>query len=218
MEHLVLVRQGELLRGVLDKNAIGASNGGLVHAAYELYGPHVAARLLDALGRLLSTYLQFAGHTCGIDDLVLTPSSDAARQRLVDSAEQLGSDAARAFLKSRAGGGGDDIDNAAGEGDDAASSAAVRRDIAALLRSPAREDHGAALDGHMMSSLSTLASNISKAVLPNGLQKPFPQNCFSLMVSTGAKGSTVNQSLISCALGQQVTCSRGGACRSWRRM
>lgn len=40
--------------------------------------------------------------------------------------------------------------------------------------------------------------------LPNGQVKPFPVNCLSLMTVTGAKGSQVNFSQISCLLGQQV--------------
>ena len=34
--------------------------------------------------------------------------------------------------------------------------------------------------------------------------KPFPRNCLSMMTVTGAKGSQVNFSQISCLLGQQV--------------
>ena len=34
--------------------------------------------------------------------------------------------------------------------------------------------------------------------------KPFPKNCLSMMTVTGAKGSQVNFSQISCLLGQQV--------------
>jgi DNA-directed RNA polymerase I subunit RPA1 len=54
----------------------------------------------------------------------------------------------------------------------------------------------AALDGYMMSELAPIASGIIKACLPTGQEKPFPQNCFSLMVLTGAKGSMVNHSQV----------------------
>lgn len=40
--------------------------------------------------------------------------------------------------------------------------------------------------------------------LPGGQVKPFPKNCLSMMTVTGAKGSQVNFSQISCLLGQQV--------------
>lgn len=54
----MLIRDGELLRGVLDKAAFGASETGLVHAIYEFYGSQFAGRLLTALGRLFTIYLQ----------------------------------------------------------------------------------------------------------------------------------------------------------------
>lgn len=78
----VIFRGGELLVGVLDKAAFGASEFGLVHAVYEFYGPHFAGKLLTALGRLFTIYLQFAGHTCGIEDLVLSKEADARRSEL----------------------------------------------------------------------------------------------------------------------------------------
>ena len=40
--------------------------------------------------------------------------------------------------------------------------------------------------------------------IPTGLSMPFLKNNFSMMVLTGAKGSAVNQSQISCFLGQQA--------------
>tara|TARA_B110000305_G_scaffold165478_1_gene182986 strand:+ start:438 stop:617 length:180 start_codon:yes stop_codon:yes gene_type:complete len=55
----------------------------------------------------------------------------------------------------------------------------------------------------MQSKLNPIASDIIKTCLPNGLAVPFPVNTFSLMVTTGAKGSMVNQSQVTCALGQQ---------------
>jgi RNA polymerase Rpb1, domain 3 len=49
----VIIREGELLQGVLDKAAFGATECGLVHCVHELYGPEAAGSLLTALGRLL---------------------------------------------------------------------------------------------------------------------------------------------------------------------
>ena len=84
-EHLVLIREGELLRGVLDKAAFGATDFSLVHAVYEAYGPRKAGLLLNALGRLFTAYLQyFSGHSCRMEDLVLTKASDLTRRRLIE--------------------------------------------------------------------------------------------------------------------------------------
>lgn len=59
-----------------------------------------------------------------------------------------------------------------------------------------RDDRLADIDRQMQSSLAPVSSNIIKACLPGGQSKPFPHNCFSLMVLTGAKGSLVNHSQV----------------------
>jgi DNA-directed RNA polymerase I subunit RPA1 len=84
-EHLVLIRDGELLRGILDKAAFGATDFSLVHAVFEAYGPSKAGLLLNALGRLFTAYIQyFSGHSCRMEDLVLTKASDAVRRGLIE--------------------------------------------------------------------------------------------------------------------------------------
>ncbi|CAM9856614.1 unnamed protein product, partial [Discosporangium mesarthrocarpum] len=80
----------------------------------------------------------------------------------------------------------------------------VREKTERLLLGEGWDARLAEVDRHMQSALAPIASAIIKACLPQGQEKPFPQNCFSLMVLTGAKGSTVNQSQVSCALGQQA--------------
>jgi len=84
-EHLILIRDGELLRGVLDKNAFGATDLSLVHGVYEAYGPTRAGLLLNALGRLFTFYLQFfSGHSCRMEDLILSREAEHERRTLVE--------------------------------------------------------------------------------------------------------------------------------------
>ncbi len=202
-EHEVVIRGGDLLRGVLDKAAFGASEGGLVHGVYEFYGPHFAGRLLTALGRLLTVYLQFAGHSCGIEDLVLTPAAEGKRRALIDRATRLGALAMDCYTSGRA-----FEPPAPGEEGQLAPAALarVRARTAELLEEDVRTGavaQGAGIDNFMRTVLAPVSSDIIRACLPDGLATPFPHNAFSLMVSTGAKGSTVNQSQVSCGLGQQ---------------
>jgi DNA-directed RNA polymerase I subunit RPA1 len=65
-------------------------------------------------------------------------------------------------------------------------------------------DKMAGLDAAMKSRMNQLTSNVISACLPAGARKPFPDNCLALMIQSGAKGSSVNSSQISCLLGQQV--------------
>ena len=50
-EAQVIVRDNELLTGVLDKNHIGNSEFGLIHSYYELYGPDLAGDLISTFGK-----------------------------------------------------------------------------------------------------------------------------------------------------------------------
>lgn len=62
----VVIRQGELLLGVLDKAHYGSSAYGLVHCCYELYGGETSGKLLTCLARLFTAYLQlYRGFTMG---------------------------------------------------------------------------------------------------------------------------------------------------------
>lgn len=62
----VVIRQGELLVGVLDKAHYGSSAYGLVHCCYELYGGETSGKLLSCLARLFTAYLQlYRGFTLG---------------------------------------------------------------------------------------------------------------------------------------------------------
>jgi len=205
-EHLVIIRDGELLRGVLDKAAYGATDFCLVHAVYEAYGPGKAGLLLNSLGRLFTSYIQFySGHSCRMEDLILTKSADETRRKLIMKAYNNGSRAAKAWADSEGGKVGIEINektkNRSLKPVEAASAASKVRQL--LSGSEGKTNHEA-LDGFMMSKLNPLASDIVKACLPGGLAVPFPDNTFGIMCGTGAKGSIVNQSQVSCALGQQA--------------
>jgi hypothetical protein len=63
-DHTVIIRQNEMLLGVIDKNSIGSSEYGLVHCVYELFGAQRAGALLTAIGRLLTVYLQVGRWCC----------------------------------------------------------------------------------------------------------------------------------------------------------
>jgi len=198
-EALVEVVGGELLRGVLDKAAFGATEFGLVHSVHELLGGEPAGRLLTQLGRLFTGYQQMVGFTCGIGDLILTAAADEKRTALLATADAKGIAAAEAFGKltpgslstAAAGGGGE-------------QRAAFRSLLADKLTDPERgEEAGGALDSSMKQALMPLASEVGAACLPSGMQKPFPANQFALMTQTGAKGSQVNFSQIAVMLGQQ---------------
>ncbi|CAH0486361.1 unnamed protein product [Peronospora farinosa] len=205
-EHIVIFRDGELLQGVLDKSQFGASMYGMVHACYEVYGARIAADFLSALGRLFTCYLQFAGHTCAMEDLTLNVAAEKRRSKLVKESEVMGEEAYAEFA-----GLADMLEKKhASEKDgkkrrmNEEERAQIRDRMRTLLSGPDADDNAKALDAHMMGCVHGSNSDIIKTCLPSGQSKAFPKNNFSLMVLTGAKGSMVNHSQISCGLGQQA--------------
>lgn len=187
-EDKVVFLDGELLCGVLDKAAFGASDYGLVHSVYELYGPDIAGKLLGILSRLFTKFLQHRAFTCRMDDLMLTPNGDEQRNELIAKGKNLGPEGAIENFPSL--------------------SATPKAEIAAALRSlledVLRDDSKmAGLDMTVKTKLSKLTSSISDACLPDGLLRKFPYNHMQTMTLSGAKGSAVNVRQISCALGQQ---------------
>jgi DNA-directed RNA polymerase I subunit RPA1 len=93
----VIFRDNELLQGTLDKNQYGASEFGLVHSFYEIYGSEKAGELLTSLARIFTAFLQMHGFTCGLDDLVLTPEFNKKRRLIIEESHQSGMQAAAKF-------------------------------------------------------------------------------------------------------------------------
>ncbi|ORX57972.1 beta and beta-prime subunits of DNA dependent RNA-polymerase [Hesseltinella vesiculosa] len=187
----VLVFDGELLRGVLDKSQFGATAYGLVHSVYEIYGPESAGKLLSIFGRLFTKFVQWHGFTCRMDDLLLTNEGDQWRRDILDGGKNLGIEAHLEFL------GLDDIAKTA-------SKDVLDKEFKARMLEVSHDDTKlAGLDNAMKSKMNKLTSSITQKCLPNGLVRKFPENDMQMMTVSGAKGSNVNAAQISCMLGQQ---------------
>lgn len=187
-ENDVVVSDGYFCQGILDKKQIGPSSGGFVNAVYETYGHVVAGRLLSVLGRLLTRLLVVRGFSCGVEDLIFTPEGEAARREELKKAETVGLEVASKYV------GLADQNVTAGDRE-------LRRRLEDVLREDSKQ---AALDQLTNAATKDITSAISSATLPNALKKPFPHNQMQTMTASGAKGSKVNASQISCNLGQQI--------------
>jgi DNA-directed RNA polymerase I subunit RPA1 len=180
-EQTVLIMDGQLLTGILDKSQFGASKNGLVHAVYEVYGPVYAGKLLSILGKLFTAYLQYNGFSCRMDDLLLTPKGDKIRRQLINESSSVGHTVAKEFTHKN-----DELE--------------VRLGLEKVLRDT---ELMAGLDSAMKTQTNKITSEIIGSCVPDQLFKPFPQNNMQVMTVSGAKGSSVNVSQISCLLGQQ---------------
>ncbi|KAL0248614.1 hypothetical protein GEMRC1_003848 [Eukaryota sp. GEM-RC1] len=193
-ESVLLMRSGDLLCGVLDKNQIGPSKFGLVHSINELYGPQASGRLLSSLGRLCTTVLQYYGCSVGISDMVLTAQSEDERHRLIDTSTERGFELASKFtfeelMKT------EDVEF------DFISKDQLATSINRIYLEPTLYSR---LDGKYSIEMSELAGEIIDSCINGGQTVTFPRNNLSLMALIGAKGSNVNVSQISALLGQQT--------------
>ncbi|PUU76301.1 hypothetical protein B9Z19DRAFT_991073 [Tuber borchii] len=185
-EGQVVFHDGYFVSGVLDKNQLGPSEFGLIHSLYEIYGSAVAGSMLSIMGRLLTKFLHMRAHTCGMDDLLLTHEGDARRDDVLKGSKRVGKDLSAEYV-------GLEKDNV--------SSVELAARLEEVLRD---ENKSRTLDLKANAQTKNFTSQVIGQCLPSGLQKHFPRNNFQTMTVSGAKGSDVNASQVSCLLGQQV--------------
>ncbi|KAJ4374976.1 hypothetical protein N0V83_002055 [Neocucurbitaria cava] len=187
-EQTVIIKDGQLLCGIMDKNQIGPAGGGLINGIYEAYGETIAGRALSIIGRLLTKLLHMRAFSCGVEDLILTEEGDKARLEELRKAEKLGFEVASKYVTLDS----EKIDSTNPE---------LRRRLESVLRDDSKQ-HG--LDLLTNTANQKISGAVTKACLPGKLIKPFPKNQMQAMTGSGAKGSLVNANQISCNLGQQV--------------
>ncbi|XP_063551801.1 DNA-directed RNA polymerase I subunit RPA1 isoform X3 [Gorilla gorilla gorilla] len=175
-ESQVIIREGELLCGVLDKAHYGSSAYGLVHCCYEIYGGETSGKVLTCLARLFTAYLQlYRGFTLGVEDILVKPKADVKRQRIIEESTHCGPQAVRAALNLP----------------EAASYDEVRGKWQDAHLGKDQRDFNM-IDLKFKEEVNHYSNEINKACMPFGLHRQFPENSLQMMVQSGAKGSTVN--------------------------
>ncbi|UMM19287.1 hypothetical protein L5515_014957 [Caenorhabditis briggsae] len=186
-ESHVVFRKGELLVGVLDKAHFGATQFGLAHCAFELYGHRCGVQLLSCFSRLFTTYLQFHGFTLGVADILVVKEADGKRKDAVMESRTIGNQVVKTAFGLP----------------DSATPAEIKRTLAATYCNPRGQGTDVKmLDFGMKQGIAKYNDAITKACVPTGLLRLFPQNALQLMIQSGAKGSAVNAIQISGCLGQ----------------
>ncbi|XP_066233877.1 DNA-directed RNA polymerase I subunit RPA1 isoform X2 [Saccopteryx leptura] len=185
-ESQVIIREGELLCGVLDKAHYGSSAYGLVHCCYEIYGGETSGKVLTCLARLFTAYLQlYRGFTLGVEDILVKRKADVRRHKIIDESTHCGPRAVRVALNLPETSSRDEVQ---GKWQDA------------HLGQDQRDFN--MIDLKFKEEVNHYSNEINKVCMPFGLHRQFPENNLQMMVQSGAKGSTVNTMQISCLLGQ----------------
>lgn len=146
----------------------------------ELYGGPVAGELTSGLSRLLTTYIQLNGFTCGMGDLLLTPYHEKLRTQNLLAAEGAAVSAGATVA-------GVDLPPLP-PGTPAPAMRAAEHAVRSAMRPKYRQSALVATthDQQVSSALNPVASEVTRGCFPAGLQRPFMQNCMTLMTSTGA--------------------------------
>jgi DNA-directed RNA polymerase II subunit RPB1 len=71
----ILIRNGNILSGSVDKSVIGKSNGGLIHILFNDYGPVTTKIFLNKIQKLSNYWIKHIGFTIGIGDAVASPQT-----------------------------------------------------------------------------------------------------------------------------------------------
>ncbi|UCE10531.1 MAG: DNA-directed RNA polymerase subunit A' [Candidatus Thorarchaeota archaeon] len=85
----VVIRDGELLFGVVDEKAFGAGEAdSLFHRIIKEKGPTIARQFMDSVGRLLVRLITDRGFTMGLDDVTLPREAQQRIRVILVEAEQ----------------------------------------------------------------------------------------------------------------------------------
>lgn len=66
----VVIRNGELLQGALDKAILGTSEGGLVHTIYIQHSPQRCRDFINSVQRVIRLFIQWRGFSIGYSDTI----------------------------------------------------------------------------------------------------------------------------------------------------
>ncbi|KAM0677634.1 hypothetical protein BDAP_001780 [Binucleata daphniae] len=86
----VIIRNGYLLKGIIDKNQLGPTNNGLIHVCGEKYGYSICNELLTSFGRVLNKIMIRQGFGARIDEFMLEKDGDWWRGRFCRESEMSG--------------------------------------------------------------------------------------------------------------------------------
>jgi DNA-directed RNA polymerase subunit A' len=84
----VVIKDGELIKGVIDKNGYGAEAGLILHTIVKEFGPEAGRKFLDSATKMAIRAVMLRGFTTGIDDEDLPEEALKEIEEILDEAEE----------------------------------------------------------------------------------------------------------------------------------
>jgi DNA-directed RNA polymerase II subunit RPB1 len=88
----VSVKNGKLVRGILNKGAFASTTEGLVHMIYSDFGPDRAGQFINDIQNIVTKYNLFTGFSVGPSDLATNKETDAIIKKTLAEGRQKVSD------------------------------------------------------------------------------------------------------------------------------
>ncbi|MEM2394386.1 MAG: DNA-directed RNA polymerase subunit A' [Candidatus Bathyarchaeia archaeon] len=85
----VVVKNGELIRGVIDRRAIGAEQSeSLLHRIIKDYGTEAGRTFINKVTRMLKLFITMRGFTYSYDELLLSPQAENRIKKIMERVEK----------------------------------------------------------------------------------------------------------------------------------
>ena len=84
----VVIKDGELIKGVVDKNGYGAEAGLILHTIVKEFGPEAGRKFLDSATKMAIRAVMLRGFTTGIDDEDLPEEALKEIEEVLNEAEE----------------------------------------------------------------------------------------------------------------------------------
>ncbi|NBO58893.1 MAG: DNA-directed RNA polymerase subunit A', partial [Chitinophagia bacterium] len=81
----VIINDGQIVEGQLDKDIFSKASKGIVHVTYNDYGPESTVNLLDSLQNTMEQFLIYNGFSVGISDLVADEQTHKAMAEVIET-------------------------------------------------------------------------------------------------------------------------------------
>jgi DNA-directed RNA polymerase II subunit RPB1 len=82
----VIIKNGVLISGTIDKRVIGRSHGSIIHRLYKEYSPERAAEFLSCVQFLVNRWLTYNGFSVGIRDFLISEENEKGVQMAIQKA------------------------------------------------------------------------------------------------------------------------------------
>jgi DNA-directed RNA polymerase II subunit RPB1 len=82
-EHIISIRNGEILSGAFDKSVYQSRTKGIIHSTYSEYGAKETQKLFDHTQKLICDWLVYSGFSVGVSDLVVDQQTSVEFKNII---------------------------------------------------------------------------------------------------------------------------------------